>query len=192
MCGRLRAAGFELGTTGTVPPLMVESWQIIILGLGVVVGLLLLVKIIVPLPFWSLLLAVAAAGFGLTAALLVGQALLLQKTLALFAALVFPSQAVISVFLKSGGEKPPSFLKTMIVIRNILLETSAGIILMLGLLADYRFISGIETFPAVKIALTLPIIMVAGVLYLKMLEGSWRERIRETLETQVSLLQVTH
>jgi hypothetical protein len=187
---RLEGAGYTLGRAEEPSKLRVQGWQIMLLGLGVVIGGLLLLNCFVALPVWLMyLLLFLAAGLMYLAGAL-GHRLLLQKFLALSAALVFPSYAVISTFSHPREGPDPSFREAVLLIVNITMETIIGIFLMLGLLADYRFMSGIETFPAVKIALTLPLLIVGACLLWKSEQGKLRAMITKYLNMKVSLLTV--
>ena len=185
---RLEAAGFVLGPAESNPRLNVAGWQIVLLGAGVLVGGLFLLDAFVALPIWLMyfffLAGLSFAGYAVS----VGQFLAAQKTLAWLAALIFPAYAVISTFSNERKRAGHVFYGAAIAIVNILAETSIGIFLMIGLLADGRFMSGVEVFPAVKTALTLPVITVALYFILRSGEGGLRDRLTKFLETRITIL----
>jgi hypothetical protein len=184
---KLEAAGFVLGPAEKTSPLKVEGWQILLLGAGVLVGAIFLLDAFISLPVWLMSL-LFLAGLFLTAAVgAAGHALLAQKALAWLAAIVFPSYGVISSFSK-GKKAARLFYDSVLAIINVLAETSLGIFLMVGLLADFRFLSGSEVFPAVKTALILPVLIVAFYFILKSSgEGSLKERLQRYLETKITI-----
>ena len=118
-----------------------------------------------------------------------GNSIYLQKALALLAAITFPSLAVISTF--STKRNSNSILwDSVIMVLNILGETLIGVFLLLGLLADSRFMVGTEAFSGVKIALISPVILIALYFVLKQGQGSFKERIVTFLNTNVRMLAV--
>ncbi|MDD4179398.1 MAG: DUF5693 family protein [Candidatus Margulisbacteria bacterium] len=182
---KLQSAGFVIAKAEKPQPLQVAGWQIVLLGCGVIVGLLTLLNYFVPirtLPMIGLLL------FGAIFIILssFGYQLVLQKSLVLTAALVFPSLAVIQTLSRSNK----LFGGPAMMIVNILAETSIGIFIMIGLLADYRFMSGIELFPAVKIALSVPLLIVACYFILRSETGNIKDVIQKFLTTKISVLTV--
>lgn len=187
---RLEGSGFVLGRAESSPFRRVKGWQILTLGAGVLIGGLFLLNCFMAVPSWLMFLLLLL-GSGLMFFLgTAGYSLLLQKGLAFLAALVFPSLAVISAFSRPLKKEGLPFGRAIFMILDILAETSIGIFLMLGLLADSRFMSGVETFPAVKAALILPVLIVAAYFILKAGKGSLPERVRDFLSTRVSLLTV--
>lgn len=180
---RIEASGFILGKAEKMPVLKPNGWQILLLGAGVLIGALFLLNEFVVIPFWLMYLLLLLGMGGLFFLGAAGHALFLQKGLAFSAALVFPSSAVITTFSRRQAG-------TVLSVINVLAETGIGIFLMLGLLADSRFMSGVETFPAVKLSLTLPVLIVTAYFVLRMGGGSLRQRIQDYLSTRVSLAMV--
>ncbi|MCU0641641.1 MAG: DUF5693 family protein [Candidatus Margulisbacteria bacterium] len=177
---RLQGAGFTLGRATAARPLTPQGWQIILLGAGVLCGSLFLLDRFIKIPGWLSLIILLGGVEGLALAEQFGQTLLLQKGLAFLASLVFPSYAVIANLSGSGRDEKQWLLKSWLVLFGVVLTTGLGIILMIGLLADSRFLSGIEVFPAVKLALTVPLLIVAAYFL--------RDRLRTFLSVRVSLL----
>ncbi len=180
---RIEAGGFTLGRAEKAPALKPTGWQILLLGVGVLIGGLFLLNEFIAIPFWLMYLLFLLGTGGLFFLGAAGHALLLQKGLAFSASLIFPSSAVITTF----SRRPVSAALSVV---NVLAETAIGIFLMLGLLSDSRFMSGVETFPAVKLALTLPVLIVAAYFISRMGTGSLRQRIQDYLSTRVSLAMV--
>jgi hypothetical protein len=185
---KMAAAGFTQGPSGNSAPLQVKAWQVILLGAGVLAGTVFLLDLFLPLPIGILYLIFLAGWLAAAAAGVSGHLLMAQKGLAWLAAVVFPSYAVIATLSKERKKAAALFYDSILAVINVVAETSLGIFLMIGLLADYRFMSGIEVFPAVKGALVLPVIIVAAYFITKLSgEGGLKERLFRYLETKITL-----
>ncbi len=185
----LESAGFVLGKAEPTHPLRVKGWHILILGMGVVIGLIFLINYYIRIPvLLSFLLLILAAG-GILFLGSAGYSTLLQKGLALLAAVIFPALAVISS-LSMTKKIQFGLWNAVLIVLNVVAETLIGVFLLLGLLADYRFMLGVETFAGVKLALVLPILLVAFYFILKQGEGSVRERVKTFLRMDVKLAVV--
>jgi hypothetical protein len=182
----LRAAGYVLGRAEMGPAQQLKGWQIMLLGLSVIIGALFLLNLLIPLASCWMYLVLLLSSLIFTYLGVNGYNLWLQKGLSLLAALIFPAYAVISSFRKSRLSSSPAWEAVMIVI-NILAETMIGVFLMVGLLADYRFLTGTATFTGVKIALVLPILTIAGYFILRSGEGTVNQKIRRIFELKISL-----
>jgi len=187
---KLEQAGFILGKVERFPKMRVKGWQILVLGLGVVVGGMLLLNLFVDLPLWLIYLLFFGSGFAIVLLGVSGQNLLLQKVLSFSAATIFPTYAVLATFSKGPKFNAGFFWGTILLIINMVMETAVGIFLMIGLLADTRFMLGVETFPAVKLALIFPPLLVGTYLFLKAETGTMKVRIQNYLATTVTLGQI--
>lgn len=182
----LEGAGFVLGKAELTNQFRVAGWQIVVLGAAIVVGVLFLINYFITIHILLMLLAVVLAVCGMIVLGGAGYATLIQKSLAFLAAVTFPCLAVISTF--SFIKKPEfSAWKTVLMIINVLAETLVGVFLLIGVLADYRFTLGVETFSGVKLALLLPIMIVAAYFILKQGKGNLKERIRSFLDIDVKM-----
>jgi hypothetical protein len=184
---RLQGAGYTLGPAEKGRALSPQGWQVILLGAGVLIGTLFLLDSFVRLPLWLMFVLLLGGVEALSLGDQLGQLLNLQKWLALLASLVFPSYAVITTFAGESQEGKRWIVTAVMKTVNVVLETSLGIFLMVGLLADARFISGVEVFPAVKLSLTVPLFIVAAYFLLKPGTGTLWERLKQVLETKISL-----
>jgi hypothetical protein len=177
---RIEEAGGIIGRTerktGTCSP---PGWQILILSAGVIVGGIFLLDVFFSIPIWGMYIIFAAMMLPAVFLERSGQLLVLQKSMAFSAAQIFPAYAVITTLSRTRKQN------AAITVINVLAETFIGIFLMLGLLADYRFMSGVETFPGVKTALILPLLIVAAYFLFKSGEGSWKERFLRVLNSQI-------
>ncbi|MBI5399330.1 hypothetical protein HZB07_01745 [Candidatus Saganbacteria bacterium] len=182
----LEKAGFIIGKPATPVEFRPANWHLIILGLGVIIGMVFLLDKFTALNAWLMWLAVIAGSGGLFLLISGGQALLAQKFLAWLAAITFPAQAVINAFSQRLKNTFSTWDLTFIIL-NIAAETVIGIFLVIGLLADYRFMLGVETFAGVKFALLLPVLLVALYFILKQGAGGIRERIKDLLKMEINL-----
>jgi hypothetical protein len=179
-------AGYTIAPAERMPALKVDGWQILLLGAAVIVGLLFLLncffRLNIIISFLLLLISLILIIFiGVT-----GHNLILQKGLALLAAIVFPSLAVINSFSRLPRQGFLLWDCTFILL-NIIAETLIGVFLQIGLLADTRFMLGIETFAGVKLALAGPIMIVALYFILKQGSGGFWSRLNSFLNQQVKL-----
>lgn len=177
---KLALAGFSIGPAQPAPALGLEVWQVLLLAAGVFAGAVFLLDLFVPLHGAIMLFLFLVPCLTLATLDIPAHQLPIQKLLAWLSAVVFPSYAVIATF---GRDRKPSnriFYDSLMAVINVLAETSLGIFLMVGLLADYRFLSGVEVFPAVKAALVLPVVLVS-LYFLKI------KNIRELLESKITV-----
>jgi hypothetical protein len=182
----LEKASFVIGQPEKSGNFKLADWQLVVLGLGVVVGAILLLDQFVGLTFWLLWLFFAAGGAAVFLLCGNGQTLLAQKLFALAAAIVFPTYAVIASLAR--GLKTNNLLWNVVfIVLNIVAETAVGIFVLVGLLVDYRFMLGVETFAGVKFALILPVLLVALYFILKQGSGGLIERIKVLLKMEVNL-----
>lgn len=187
---RLETAGFRLSRVDKTTRLGLDQWEIMVLGSGVVIGAVFLLDLFVALPVWLLYLLGLLLTEGIFLGVTAGYGLVLQKGLAFAAATIFPAYAMIATFGRPIKKIGPDFLRGVFLVLKVLARTAVGIFLLVGLLADSRFMSGVEVFPAVKAALVLPVAIVCAFFILKTGEGNLRQRLAELLKTKVSLLAV--
>ncbi len=183
----LQGAGIILGRAENTEPFKVKGWEILILGAGVIIGALLLFNLYRPLSMaWMFLLLILFLVFSLWLGSK-GQGLLLQKGLAWLAAIVFPTYGVVVTFSGKRRADQAVIWDAALLVINVVAETFIGVFLMIGLLADYRFALGIETFAGVKFALVLPVLLVALYFFLKSEEGGIKDKLLRLLNLQVKL-----
>ncbi|MBU0672139.1 MAG: hypothetical protein KJ732_03825 [Candidatus Margulisbacteria bacterium] len=185
----LTNARFVIGRAESPPPLQVVDWQLIVLGLGVVIGGIFLLNYFFKLNIFLMYLLVILAGGGLYFGANSTYSFGLQKVLALLTAIVFPSLAVISSFSRRLKPSIVAFDATLIIL-NVVAESLIGVLLLIGLMADHRFMLGVETFMGVKLALITPIILVACYFILNQGTGNLKERLSTFLNTQVKLATI--
>ena len=186
----LERAGFVIGKAEKVAPIHIKDWQLLLLGAGVIIAGLFLfnyfIKLHIIVMYAMFFMAMAILYLlGLKAA-----PVTLQKGLALLTTIIFPALAVISSFSRKA--KPFSVVwESAFIVLNIVAEAFVGVFILTGLLADHRFMLGVETFRGVKIALIAPILLVALYFALKQKdEGSFKDRLTYFLGTRVSIASI--
>jgi len=145
--------GLTVGPASQLPSLPYSRFLVLAVGLGVIGGVLLLLRRVFS-PVWTAILGgLALLGW---AGLLYVQPLLARKAFALLAAIVFPLVAVISFVdeeKKTVRETVAAFLKMSGV-------SLIGAVLLTGLLADKSFLLKLAQFSGVKLAHLLPLMLV--------------------------------
>ncbi len=155
----IKKSGFKLGRASRPEKISLTKRPIIILGLGVMVGLIMLINAFIRLN----LVATVSILIILTVGLFFAAS---QQMLAMMAAIIFPTIAVINNFSKPLPARNILWGASLIVM-NVVAETSIGIILIIGLLSDSRFMLGSMSFVGVKLALLLPLLLITFYFLLK-------------------------
>lgn len=150
---KVQAEGFTVGPAGQLPSLPYSRYLILAVGLGVIGGVMLLLRRIFP-PLWTALFSIAAlVGW---AGLLYLQPLLARKAFALLATILFPIVGVIT-FVRAERRTVP---QTVVAFLQMTGLSFLGAILMTGLLADKSFLLKLDQFSGVKLAHLLPLIVI--------------------------------
>lgn len=151
---------FIVGKASSQKGIRVTKLQKNLIGLGVASGTVLLLVYFTSVNIYFAFI------------ILVLIALLPVKYLALTAAVVFPSYAVISQFpIKKVTFEYGFLTKSIVIVINIVGITAVGAIYISALLADKISMLGIEGFSGVKIAFILPILIVATYFFLRREDG---------------------
>jgi hypothetical protein len=158
--GALAKAGYDFGRASTPGQLTPSGWQILLLGMGVLIVTILLVDLFFHVPWYLIWLILFLGLFGMLYVGAFSRNYPLEKGLALLAAIVFPAYAVISTYSRP---RPPA----LVMVINAVTETAIGVFLIIGLLSNTDFLIGSHTFAGVKLALILPILIVAAYFFLK-------------------------
>ena len=164
--GALAKAGYDFGRASTPGQLTPSGWQILLLGVGVLIVTILLVDQFFHVPWYLIWLVLFLGLFGMLYVGAFSRNYPLEKGLALLAAVVFPSYAVISTYSRPRNVGQ-AWLNSLYLVVNTVMEASIGVFLIIGLLANTDFLIGSHTFAGVKLALILPILIVAMYFFLK-------------------------
>jgi len=164
--------GFVIGKASMPQKISVSRTEKSLIGLGVAAGAILLLHYFVPVNLY------------ISLAMFVLFALLSSKVLALLSAVIFPAYAVISMF----PAKKEQFIAGLVsrsvsTVIYIAAISAVGAVFIASLLADKVHMVGIDAFSGVKIALILPLILVASYFFL-------RKEDEEKLDIKTSMLKV--
>ncbi len=167
----LESAKFNLGKASAPKNLDPFGWEIVLLGTGVVVGMILLINYFIVIPAWLMFIIIIASELGMVFIGVGTKGYLIEKYMAFLAAVTFPSFAVISQFYLEKPQGRSIILDSSYMVLNVLTETAIGIILIIGLLANTSFMLASQTFIGIKFALILPVIIVAAFFFFKTESG---------------------
>jgi hypothetical protein len=185
----LEKAGFVIGKSVKTEPLTLKGWHVLALGIGVMIGMVFLFNHYFRVHSLWMILFVLLSAAGIIYSGMNGQTTGLQQGLALLAAIVFPTLAVVSSFSRTPRQTFFLWDATFIVL-NAVAEVLIGVFLVIGLLADHRFMLGVETFKGVKLALLAPILLVALYFILKQGRGGFKDRITSFMNTDVKMIAI--
>ncbi len=185
----LEASGFKAGRASILSTTYQEPKVfILLLILGVISGGLILLKDVFNLKKYQeyslLLLGIL---FSLIL-LFLNREIFLIKLMALLAALIFPTLAIINnekYFLENDNSKfkdvqdfpenNPSFILMIKEVLSgffrIILITLSGALLIAALLSNNKFMLGIEQFSGIKISYLVPLLLVLAIMWLKVNKG---------------------
>ena len=185
----LKVSGFKTGRASILSTIYQEpKIFILLLILGVISGGLILLKDVFNIKKYqeySLLL------LGILFSLLflfLNREIFLIKLMALLAALIFPTLAIINnerYFLRNNNSKlkdtqdfsknNPSFIQMIKEVLSgffrIILITLSGALLIAALLSNNKFMLGIEQFSGIKISYLVPLLLVMAIMWLKVNKG---------------------
>lgn len=129
-------------------------------------------------------------------ALLILPNLIIQKIFALIAAVIFPVFAIISQY-PAAPPKPQHkiVLEAVFIVLYMVGITFLGCVLITGLLGDRSFMMGINKFSGVKIALLLPVLLVASCLFIRDENGKLSinesvKKIRDIMDIKITVINV--
>lgn len=202
----LKASGFSTGKASLLSATYQESKIfILLLILGVISGGLILLKNIFNLKKYQeyslLFLGILFSLF----LLFLNQEIFLIKLMALLAALIFPTLAIISnekYFLEKNNlnlENSTAFPKNnpgfILMIREVLsgffrviLITFSGALLIAALLSNNKFMLGIEQFSGIKISYLVPLLLVLAIMWIRVNKG--KLMILENIKKPILIEQV--
>lgn len=160
----IEKSGFNLGPASSIKTFNPEGWQILLIGMGVVIITLLLIDAFIPMPWYLMLGALILSPFVMIIFGASDRSYLLEKGLALLAAIVTPSYAVISQYRDKKSFLPSGniIFNSILLMMNVIAECAIGIFLIIGLLAGSKFMLGAEEFVGVKLSLIIPILIVVA------------------------------
>ena len=174
---------FVIGKASMPEDLRLNRDKVIMIGLGVASGAVLLLNYFIPVNMPAAFMLVALFAIILPA-----------KLLALLAAIVFPSYAVISQFPAKRDKLVLGVLSQAVSITvNIAGITALGAVFIAALLSGAAFMLGVDSFVGVKLAFIAPIMIIAAYFFLRTGDGKFKTKtslvkIRELLNMNISVL----
>jgi len=176
--------------TENPPRLRFNFLATLILGLGVTTGIILLINSVFTLPASSSYLILLLSIIFTVFFRYLGWDIWCHKTYALLAAITFPTYAVTSELLKDLSQKGNQFIKAFPVYINIILNTLLGIILIVGLLSDSRFMLGASLFIGTKLALVVPLFLTAAILAYKQQDQPFWQSLKSFFGISLKVWQI--
>ena len=175
----LQEAGFTIGKDGYFKPLHLPGWMAVVIWTGLMAGGVLLLNLILP-RVAKLTPILFILGWLLGWGVFIPQfKFLFLQGILLGGALVAPLLPLIWVLEKRKG---PFWLDWLLIGGGTLL----GTFIIGGLGAERTLILGLEVFRGVKVALFLPLLVLAYYLYRDQLAGKWKN-VRPSLAVFVSM-----
>ena len=152
----LRNYGFRTGKASNPPAISVSRLEKTMISFGVAGGTLLLASYFIPINFIVSILLIILFAF------------LPAKLLALAAAVIFPSYALVSLFPEKKDPLLSGVISGPVLITMYAAAISAlGAVFIAALLADRINMLGMDAFSGVKLALVLPLLIVTGYFFFR-------------------------
>jgi hypothetical protein len=164
----LAAGGYRAGAPVPLAPASVPLWAVLLMAAGAVAAGVFALGMIVPLPEWVAYL-LFALGVAAGAALLVAAPQMARTEKALLAAVVFPSIALTAVAQGARTARASAVSTGGLAARaaawliSACIVSTAGGLLVAGLLTDRLYMTGVLQFIGVKLALSAPLVVVGAV-----------------------------
>ncbi len=165
----LSKSGYRLGVAKPFSEWRTGIVWIGLISLGVIAASLLLVNRFIVLPDWLDYGLVVLGGLGTFILASKGYVLQTRDLLALVASFVLPSLAVIEGFqglIKENNGVEKRKAKVILQFIKITGITSIGVLYVVGLLSDLRYLYQINQFRGIKLSFVLPLLIIA-LYYLK-------------------------
>ena len=187
---RLGWAGYRIGDARSQAPLGIGFIETILMVLGVLAALIFLTDRFIRVPDWAVYLSIIICvamtfAFGYS-----GKIVTLRKLAALAAAVSFPSLAIIVPFsLVNVGEMLATLKQRIMLFFASFGISLCGALFVVGLLSETLFRVGAEKFAGVKLALIVPLGLVA--LYF-LLEDSFKATLYKAIRILRAPFSVGH
>jgi len=186
----LKRAGYTLGDSKTSHRLRVGFIASLFIILGITAASLLLLSRFITVPDWFVYITILGSVPLAFIFFYAGKLLILRKLAAFAGAVVFPSLAIIIPFASAKLDEASKSLWSRLARIPIAFGIAgSGALLIVGLLSDTLFKVGAEQFSGVKLALILPMAIVAAYFFL---EGSFDKTARKLARFLKSQLSVGH
>jgi hypothetical protein len=165
----LLKSGFVIGKASMPQKISVSRAERYLIGLGIAAGAILLANYFIPVNLY------------ISLAMFILFALLSSKVLALLSAVIFPAYAVISMFPAKRDRLDGGIIsRSVATVIYIAAIAAVGAVFIAALLSDKVHMVGLDAFSGVKLALLLPLILVASYFFL-------RKEDEEKLDIKISM-----
>lgn len=191
---KLEKSGYSLGIAQPFLNQNTSPIWIVVISSGVLAAGLLLLRQFISLPSW---LEFGLLGLGVFMVFLLsfkGYVLLTRDVLALLAAIILPSLAIINGYNQATSFQPTSLQQQSIrhgilLFLQVLGMTMIGVLLIIALLSDVRYLYQINQFRGIKFSFLLPLLIVAAYYIKDVLWGKTPTTFKQRLKKIFSYLQ---
>lgn len=191
---KLEKSGYTLGIAQPFLNQNTSPIWIVVISSGVLAAGLLLLRQFISLPNW---LEFGLLGLGVFMVFLLsfkGYVLLTRDVLALLAAIILPSLAIINGYNQATSFQPKSLQQQSIrhgilLFLQVLGMTMIGVLLIIALLSDVRYLYQINQFRGIKFSFLLPLLIVAAYYIKDVLWGKTPTTFKQRLKKIFSYLQ---
>lgn len=191
---KLEKSGYTLGVAQPFLNRSTSPIWIVVICSGVLAAGLLLLRQFISLPSW---LEFGLLGLGIFMIFLLsfkGYVLLTRDVLALLAAIILPSLAIINGYNQATSFQPTSLQQQSIrygilLFLRVLGMTMIGVLLIIALLSDVRYLYQINQFRGIKFSFLLPLLIVAAYYIKDVLWGKTPTTFKQILKKVFSYLQ---
>jgi len=174
----LLGSGFAIGEASMPAKIIISRTEKAVIGLGIAAGAVLLIHYFMPVNLYVSL------------GLMVLFALFSSKLLALLSAVIFPAYAVISMFPAKRDRLIGGLIsRTVLTVICVAAVTAVGAVFIAALLAEKVHMIGIDAFSGIKLALILPLLIVAAYFFLRK-EDEERLDIGTSVSKAIKLLDL--
>ncbi len=159
----LQKSGYSFGSARPFPTWSTEIVWIVIISLGVLAASLLLLSHFLSLPDWLDYGLLVIGGLGTFVIAYKGYVLLTREMLALLAAVVLPSLAVIEGYqhaIKKIGKDRNEIIRVSLIFAKTIGITFIGVLFVIGLMSDLRYLYQINQFRGIKFSFVLPLLII--------------------------------
>lgn len=177
----IEAQGFTFGRPEALEGPLYYGFLNLVIGLGVIAGGVLLLRLLGwQLPAYGL---GALAVFGWLALIAGGHVTMARKLMALAAVVIFPSLAI----LLNLEERGTSIGRSIVLLLRTSLISLVGALFTVGLLADVNFMLKLDQFSGVKAAHVLPLLIVVVFLFWRLEKQNAGKRLIEFSGTHITV-----
>ena len=158
----LKDSGFVIAEASKPVPLRVPATFVLFISLGIILGVIWAANGLWRITPRQVLILLALTILIFLAFRLAGLTLLYQKLAALGAAIIFPVLSLMVIFPREPLNLSFNRKTVLKLVFKACGITLLGVLFIVGILADSRFMAGAIQFTGIKIAFILPILLILG------------------------------